>query len=122
MTRTERLENALAAVGCPDPRPVAVLTLEVLSQLEDDVTTPTGAHLTAIRGERYGSPSENFRRIADLWAPIVGHEMTEQQVGLCMIAVKLARLIQTPDDQDSIHDLAGYAATLEMLAGREPSV
>ena len=119
--RTDRLVNALEAVGCPDPRPVAVLTLEVLDQLEDDVTL-AGAELTVIRGERYGSPGENFARIAHLWEPILGVEVTPEKVGLCMIAVKLARLIQTPDDPDSIRDIAGYAATLDLLAGREPSV
>ena len=47
MSRTDRLENALVAVGVPDTRcgmcgtcakPLAVLCLEVLDQLEDDVT------------------------------------------------------------------------------------
>jgi hypothetical protein len=121
MTRTDRLANALGAVGCSHPRAHAVLTLEVLDQIGDDVTL-AGAHLTAIRGERYGSPSENFTRIAHLWEPILGVEVTPQQVGLAMIAVKLARLIETPDDEDGLVDLAGYAATLQILAGREPSV
>lgn len=119
--KVERLANALGAMGCPDSRSVAVLTLEVYDQLEDDVTL-AGAHLTAIRGERYGHPSENFARIAALWGPILRVDVSPQQVGLAMIAVKLARLIETPDDEDSIHDLAGYAATLDMLAGRDPSV
>lgn len=91
-------------------------------QVQPDDPVPTGARLTAIRGERYGHPSTNFARIADLWGPILNVDVSPQQVGLCLIALKLARLIQTPDDEDSIHDLAGYAATLEMLAGREPSV
>lgn len=90
--------------------------------LQSGDSVPTGARLTAIRGKRYGHPSTNFARIASLWEPIVGVPMSVQQVGLCLVALKLARLIETPDDEDSIHDLAGYAATLEMLAGREPSV
>ena len=123
VTKTDRLANALDAMGCRDPRSVAVLTLEVLDQLDegDDVTL-AGAHLTAVRGERYGHPAENFARIAALWEPILGMKPTREQVGLCMIALKLARLIETPDDEDSIRDLAGYAATLDLLAGREPSV
>lgn len=90
--------------------------------LQPSDSVPMGARLTAIRGERYGHPSTNFARIASLWEPIVGVPLSVQQVGLCLVALKLARLIETPDDEDSIHDLAGYAATLEMLAGREPSV
>ena len=130
MTKADHLANCLVSLGCPElpcptcktsARSVAVVTLEVLDQLEEDVTL-AGAHLTAVRGERYGHPGTNFARIASLWEPILGVEVTPQQVGLAMIAVKLARLIETPDDEDSIRDLAGYAATLDMLAGREPSV
>jgi len=90
--------------------------------VQPDDFVPTGARLTAVRGERYGHPSTNFARIASIWGPILDLQVSVQQVGLCLIALKLARLIETPDDEDSIHDLAGYAATLEMLAGREPSV
>lgn len=130
-TRIDRLANAIVAVGGPDTpcpecgthaRPLATLTLEVIDELEDDDVTLAGAHLTAVRGARYGHPAENFARIARLWGPILGVDVSPQQVGLAMIAVKLARLIETPDDEDSIRDLAGYAATLDMLAGREPSV
>lgn len=131
MTRTDRLANAIVAVGGPDKRcaecgtnayALARLALEVHDQLSEDDVTLAGAHLTAIRGERYGHPAENFARIAALWEPILGVRVTPQQVGLAMIAVKLGRLIETPDDPDSISDIAGYAATLDMLAGREPSV
>lgn len=129
--KADRLANAIVAVGGPDKRcgacgtnayALARLTLEVVDQLEDEDVTLAGAHLTAVRGERYGHPSENFARIAALWEPILGVRVTPQQVGLAMIALKLGRLIETPDDPDSIADIAGYAATLDMLAGREPTV
>lgn len=133
MTRTDRLANAIVAVGGPDKRcascgtnayALARLTLEVVDQLEEPDVTLAGAHLTAVRGERYGTPDENFGRIWHLWQPILEapHLTGEQRVGLMMVAVKLARLIQTPDDEDGLQDLAGYAATMQMLAGREPTV
>lgn len=81
-----------------------------------------GTRLTEERGARYGHPLENFGRIAQMWEPILGVAVTAQQVGLALIAVKLGRLVETPDDPDSIADLAGYAATLDMLAGRQPTV
>lgn len=118
----DRLENALAALGCPNPRSVANLVMEVLPDLLEDDVTLAGAHLTAVRGERYGSPDENFGRIAHLWEPILGVKVTREQVGLCLIALKLARLIQSPDDEDSLRDLAGYAATMQILSGREVTV
>ena len=86
--------------------------------------TLAGAHLTAVRGERYGSPSDNFGRIWYLIQPVLAaeHLTGEEKVGLIMLCVKLARLIQTPHDEDGLRDLAGYAATMQILAGREPSV
>lgn len=123
MTRVTRLANALEAVGCPDPRPVAVLTLEVLDQLEDDVTL-AGAHLTAVRGERYGHPRANNARIWEMWQPVLEAQNPsgEQKVAMMMMLVKIARLCETPDDPDSIEDIVGYAATLQMVNGSEPSV
>lgn len=120
-----QLLNALSAMGCPNPRAVTNLVMEVLPTiLEDGEVTLAGAHLTAIRGARYGHPADNFARIWELWQPILeGEGLTgEQRVALMMIQVKVARLIETPDDPDSIQDIAGYAATLDLLAGREPSV
>ena len=115
----DSLENALDALGCPNPRAVANLVMEVLPDVLESLT---GARLTAIRGERYGPPNENFTRIGTIWSAIFGHPVSPEQVGLAMLGVKLARLIESPADEDSLHDLAGYAATLEMLAGRDPSV
>lgn len=121
----DRLTNALEAMGFPSPAAFAALTAEVLpSIMEDHRMTLAGAHLTAVRGEAYGPPEDNFARIWELWQPVLGSPNLTgaQRVALCMIQVKVARLCQTPDHDDSIRDLAGYAATLEMLAGREPTV
>jgi hypothetical protein len=37
-------------------------------------------------------------------------EITPSQVALCLCLVKIARLIETPDHEDSFIDLAAYAA------------
>ena len=52
----------------------------------------------------------NHKRIADLWAPILDKDITVEQVYACMIAVKISRLIETPDHEDSWIDICGYAA------------
>ncbi len=62
------------------------------------------------RGSAYGDASDNFQRIADMWSVILNRRVTMKQVALCMSAVKMARLIETPDHADSWIDLAGYAA------------
>jgi hypothetical protein len=62
------------------------------------------------RGSAYGDASENFQRIADMWGIILREHVTVKEVALCMAAVKMARLMETPDHADSWVDLAGYAA------------
>ena len=70
----------------------------------------------------YGSPQQNFERIAALWNVILAvklgkeHEISAADVGMMMIGIKLARLIETPDHQDSAVDAAGYAALLAEIA------
>ena len=66
----------------------------------------------------YGSPRENFDRIAAIWQIVLssrlrdGEAVNATDVALMMVAVKLARLVETPDHADSAIDLAGYAALL----------
>ena len=62
------------------------------------------------RAAAYGSAKENFARIARMWEPIIGKEITPEQVAMCMVQVKITRLIQTRDHADSWVDIAGYAA------------
>jgi len=61
------------------------------------------------RGEKYGSMLDNHIRIARLWSVLLDTEVTPEQVALCMIAVKQARLMETPNHDDSWQDILGYA-------------
>jgi hypothetical protein len=63
----------------------------------------------------YGPPEENLVRIAKRWSLTLGQEITPQQVALCMMDVKLARLSHDPEHRDSIMDVAGYAACLNEI-------
>ena len=63
------------------------------------------------RGEDYGSILDNHTRIAKLWSVLLDTDVTPEQVALCMIAVKQARLMETPDHVDSVQDILGYALT-----------
>lgn len=62
------------------------------------------------RGKDYGTMRENHKRIAAIWAVVLERPVTPEQVALCMAGVKMARLVQSPDHEDSWLDLAGYAA------------
>jgi len=71
--------------------------------------------LVAERGRAYGHPRPNHERIAALWSVILGVPVTPEQAALCMIQVKVSRLMQTPDHADSIDDVAGYAEVYRQI-------
>jgi hypothetical protein len=62
------------------------------------------------RDKNYGTPLVNHQRIAAIWSVILGVEVTPSQVALCMVGVKISRIIQTPDHLDSFIDGAAYLA------------
>ena len=68
------------------------------------------------RDKDYGTPLTNHQRIADFWSVILGIKITPAQVALCMVAVKLARLVQTPNHMDSFIDGAAYMAIAGEIA------
>lgn len=65
--------------------------------------------VTAERGSVYGPPSIDFSRAARLKAVIAECSDPLARHALEMIAVKIARLINTPYHLDSWVDIAGYA-------------
>lgn len=62
------------------------------------------------RQKNYGTPEDNFKRIADLWTVYTGIEITPGDVAVMMILMKAARLMNDPSHMDSWVDIAGYAA------------
>ena len=60
----------------------------------------------------YGPPADNFAQIAARWSLTLGITVSPAQVALCLIDLKLARLVRDPAHLDSIVDVAGYAACL----------
>lgn len=73
-----------------------------------------------IEGERddiYGTPLTNHKRIALLWQVVLGTEISPAEVAICMALVKVARLVNTPDHQDSFIDAAAYMAIAGEIAG-----
>ena len=63
------------------------------------------------RGDSYGSITQCHQRIADLWSVILEKKVEPEQVALCMIALKVARLMESPDHTDSWQDIIGYSMT-----------
>jgi hypothetical protein len=82
----------------------------------DLVLQTAAAAISGDRDDVYGSPEDNWVRIADMWTAILGYRITPTQTGLCMIAVKMSRLVNTPAHADSWVDIAGYAALASEVA------
>ena len=62
------------------------------------------------RAKDYGDAHENHERIAKMWSVLLEREVTVAQVYQCMIAVKLSRLMETPDHEDTWLVICGYSA------------
>ena len=54
--------------------------------------------------------NDNHERIAKIWSVLLDKDVSVSQVYQCMVAVKLARLIVTPEHEDSWIDICGYGA------------
>ena len=77
---------------------------EILQRAEQMVNGP--------RARDYGDAYNNHERIAKMWPVLLNKEITVPQVYQCMIAVKLSRLIETPEHEDSAIDMCGYGALM----------
>lgn len=71
------------------------------------------------RQAEYGTPQDNFKRIAALWSVVLETKIEEWQVALCMNQVKVARLIQSPTKVDGWIDGSAYMAIGGELATEE---
>lgn len=73
----------------------------------------------AVVGERralYGDPRRSMEAVARRWSITLGHPVMLAPMVLCLIDLKLARLARDPSHEDSIVDVAGYAAVLGEVA------
>jgi hypothetical protein len=62
------------------------------------------------RDKQYGSPEDNFARIAKIWSVILNVSITEEDVAMMMVGLKVARYASNSGFQpDTWRDIAGYA-------------
>lgn len=66
------------------------------------------------RAAAYGPVSVSFERIAKFWETILTVPVTAEQVGLCMIALKMSRQI-SKSGRDNLVDIAGYAGCIAKM-------
>lgn len=78
-----------------------------------DILEEAIALINGNRAEDYGDAQKNFQHMADLVNLIIKKadgKLSASDMALVMIQVKIARLQETPDHEDSWTDIAGYAA------------
>lgn len=78
------------------------------------------------RRKAYGSPEQNFERIARFWNDYLKNKgaitvdiINPTDVSLMMVLMKIARISESPDHLDSYRDLVGYTLTAAETQGIE---
>lgn len=71
------------------------------------------------RARDYGDALEMHKRIAAGWQEILGVKVSAHEVALCMAWLKISRLVEKPDHQDSYVDAAAYIAIGAELQERD---
>lgn len=62
------------------------------------------------REAEYGPPEDSFQNIAALWSAYLNISVTQMDVAVMMILLKVARLYGGTGKDDTWVDIAGYAA------------
>lgn len=73
-------------------------------------------HLLEIRGLKYGEPTGNHMRIAQLWGAYLGYPVEPHEVAVCMALVKISRIHEQADHKDSYEDAIAYMAIAGHIA------
>lgn len=76
----------------------------------EDVLNSAMACVCGDREQDYGSPEDNFKRIADLWSVYLEAEIKSTDVAAMIALLKIARIATGHAKEDNWIDLAGYAA------------
>lgn len=71
------------------------------------------------RNHAYDSPMPNHLRISKGWGVILGIEVEPWQVAACMVWLKLARAVASPEMADHWIDMAAYAGIAGELVNEE---
>ncbi len=101
----KRLYNPAQVIKTPNPIP--------LNQPPyDSILLEAEGLVHGDRNADYGHPLDDFTRTAKMWSAILRVEVTPEQVGLCMMTVKISRECNHPK-RDNMTDAAGYAETVE---------
>lgn len=94
--------------------------VQIVAEGEQTVLGEAANLIYGDRMEQYGNAKDNFTDIGKLWEPILGIDVSAEEVALCLLQLKVARAINDtrldrPIKRDTIVDLAGYAGCIEKI-------
>jgi len=78
--------------------------------IREEILDQAKAIVSMDRNVDYGTPEENFEKIAILWGTYLGYNIYAKDVAAMMVLLKVARISTSPGIQDHWIDIAGYAA------------
>ena len=87
--------------------------------IDPPVAIRRGEEAQLKREHEYGSPEDNFTRIAALWTAYCGWNFDAHDVAAMMALLKIARIGSGVYHADNYIDLAGYAACAGEIAAKE---
>lgn len=93
----------------------------VIAQESKTVLQEANELIYGDRAAAYGPVTVSFERIAKFWEVILETKITAEQVGLCMIALKMSRQISKAG-RDNVVDIAGYAGCIAKMEEEKTAV
>jgi len=90
--------------------------------IRSDVLSEASGLINGDRQKQYGTPAENFKRVAAIWGAILGIDVTPREVALCMAGLKLARLAHGPHRDSSVDGCGYLALEAELSAADDPAL
>ncbi|HKN45349.1 MAG TPA: DUF6378 domain-containing protein [Propionibacteriaceae bacterium] len=98
-------------VGRTDPEdntePQTYSEVKLLNQLIDQ------------RKQVYGDPATTFERVAQIWSGILDHDVSAEDVALCLIGYKVLRTQVCPVYSDNSDDISGYLDIFRTVVGKD---
>lgn len=115
LKRTGVYDASQARPPAAKPEPVQMDIEDVIRESTEAEPLRVEEQLVMDRGKHYGHPLDNFQDIHAAKTVIAKCEDVAVRHALEMIWLKITRLVETPDHQDSINDIKGYAETINMI-------
>lgn len=98
---------------------IPVYDAETGELLKENVAQEAARLVFGDRSKTYSNPLSDFGRTKGIVNALFKHklkeDLTEEDIALFMIGVKLSRLVNKPDHRDSLVDIVGYGLCFEWL-------